>query len=56
MPRTISKDEELKLRLLGRQPLSERVNPQAYDLFLQALYLLNHGDVFARVAEECAGK
>jgi tetratricopeptide (TPR) repeat protein len=36
--------EELKLRLLGQQPLSDRVNPQAYDLFLQALYILNHGD------------
>jgi TolB-like protein/cytochrome c-type biogenesis protein CcmH/NrfG len=36
--------EELKLRLLGRQPLAARVDPQAYDLFLQALFILNQGD------------
>ena len=36
--------EELKVRLLGQQPLAQRVDPQAYDLFLQALYILNQGD------------
>ena len=36
--------EELKIRLLGPQPLAHRVDPQAYDLFLQALYILNQGD------------
>ncbi|MGI9223128.1 MAG: hypothetical protein ACR2QX_01520 [Woeseiaceae bacterium] len=35
--------EELKLRLLGRQPIAARVDPRAYDLFLQALFLLNQG-------------
>jgi tetratricopeptide (TPR) repeat protein len=29
---------------LGRQPLAARVDPQAYDLFLQALFILNQGD------------
>jgi len=44
---------ELKLRLLGRQPLAARVDPQAYDLFLQALFILNQGsrDDSARRAE-----
>ncbi len=36
--------EELKVRLLGQQPLAQRVDPQAYDLFLQALYILDQGD------------
>jgi len=36
--------EELKIRLLGPQPLAHRVDPRAYDLFLQALFILNQGD------------
>jgi TolB-like protein/Flp pilus assembly protein TadD len=35
--------EELKVRLLGQQPLAARVDPRAYDLYLQALFLLNQG-------------
>ena len=33
--------EALKLQLLGPQPLAQRVDPRAYDLFLQALFVLN---------------
>ena len=36
--------KELKLRLLGQQPLAQRVDPRGYDLFLQALFILNQGD------------
>jgi len=35
---------ELKLRLLGGRPVSARVDPRAYDLYLQAIHILNQVD------------
>jgi TolB-like protein len=35
---------DLKLKLLGSAPRAEKINPKAYDLYLQARYILHGGD------------